>query len=337
MVGGLAAQPSARPRVSVVIPTHNYARFLPEALQSVFAQTFSDFEVIVVDDGSTDDTAAVLASVADPRLRSTRISNSGVSIARNTGIEQARGEYLAFLDADDRWRRDKLERQVAILDAESDLGLVFTDLAWFTAAGFSETTHFDLVPELFALPTRQVRDGFRIEADTLASLLRSHLNPVWVQTCLFRRRDISSVRFPPGVRLCEDQVFLVHTYPHVKAAFIPDPLVEYRRHGSNSTSDSSELLAPSAKAYELCLRGSWSPAHRAELRAALGRAWTYLAHHHFWQLEPAATTRAYWKALAFRGARGNALKHLMAFPLLLLFARLAPERFGRLRQAQLRS
>ena len=109
---------SALPRVSVVVPTHNRAQWLPRAVGSVLAQTWTDFELIVVDDHSTDDTPTVVARLTDHRIRSFRHPrNTGQSGALNTGIARAHGEYVAFLDDDDEWLPGKLAAQVALLDA----------------------------------------------------------------------------------------------------------------------------------------------------------------------------------------------------------------------------
>jgi glycosyltransferase involved in cell wall biosynthesis len=102
------------PRVSVVLPTYNRADYLEEALESVLAQTFADFEVVVVDDGSTDDTPARLARYGE-RIRVIRQENRGVGAARNRGIEAARGRYVAFIDNDDLWHPRKLEVQHAFM------------------------------------------------------------------------------------------------------------------------------------------------------------------------------------------------------------------------------
>lgn len=106
--------------VSVVIPAYNAAWCIQRAIDSVLAQTFRDFELIVVDDGSTDDTAAILRSYGDA-LTIVSQPNGGMSSARNAGIRAARGHYLAFLDSDDRWLPDKLARQVALMNAQPDL------------------------------------------------------------------------------------------------------------------------------------------------------------------------------------------------------------------------
>ena len=115
------------PKVSVIMPNYNYGRFLGEALQSVLGQTFADFEIIVVDDGSTDNTKEVVGSFADTRVKYIYQENRGVSAAYNRGILASSGEYIAFLDADDVWLPQKLELQVKVLDSCPDVALVCSD------------------------------------------------------------------------------------------------------------------------------------------------------------------------------------------------------------------
>ena len=110
-------------RVTAAITTYNRAPFLAGALESVFAQTFADYEVLVVDDGSTDDTEAVLAPYRD-RIRYVRQENGGRSAARNRAVCEARAPYISFLDSDDRWLPDKLAREVPVLDADERVAMV---------------------------------------------------------------------------------------------------------------------------------------------------------------------------------------------------------------------
>jgi glycosyltransferase involved in cell wall biosynthesis len=113
------------PKISVIIPVWNAMDTAPRAIASVFSQSYADYEVIVVDDGSTDDTPAMLARFGE-RIRVIRQSNSGASKARNTGVSASSGEYLAFLDDDDEWMADKLAHSVPILDQEAECALVYT-------------------------------------------------------------------------------------------------------------------------------------------------------------------------------------------------------------------
>lgn len=109
--------------VTAAITTYNRARYLPGALESVFAQSYSDFEVLVVDDGSTDDTEQALEPFRD-RIRTVRQANQGRSVARNTAVREARTPFISFLDSDDRWLPDKLARQLPVLEGDSRVAMV---------------------------------------------------------------------------------------------------------------------------------------------------------------------------------------------------------------------
>jgi glycosyltransferase involved in cell wall biosynthesis len=128
------------PRVSVLIPTYNRAALLREALDSVFAQTFQDFEIIVVDDGSTDDTREVVGSYG-PDVQYLFIDHGGPARARNAGMQAARGEYLCYLDSDDLYYPHKLALQVDHLDRHPDSVMVYTDFSAFDARGFYDEFH----------------------------------------------------------------------------------------------------------------------------------------------------------------------------------------------------
>jgi glycosyltransferase involved in cell wall biosynthesis len=116
------------PTVSVIIPTYNRARLLGRAVRSVLAQNYQDFELIIVDDGSTDDTEGLVKNLNSEKIRYLRHrQNKGASAARNTGISSARGEYIAFQDSDDEWMPDKLEKQMrAFAVAPPEVGIIYT-------------------------------------------------------------------------------------------------------------------------------------------------------------------------------------------------------------------
>lgn len=116
-------------KVSVVIPAYNRAYIIAEALESAFAQTFEDFEAIIVDDGSKDDTASVISKFLDPRMRYIRHEkNQGCGAAYNTGLQEAKGELVAFLDSDDLWKPEMLAQAVDFLDRHPETDAVFSDL-----------------------------------------------------------------------------------------------------------------------------------------------------------------------------------------------------------------
>jgi glycosyltransferase involved in cell wall biosynthesis len=116
------------PRVSIVIPTYNLAQYIGRTLATVFGQTYSDYEVIVADDGSTDDTQNVL-SPWDGKILYLYQSNRGVAAARNLALSKASGEFIAYVDADDMWYPQKLQRQVSFLDAHQEYGLVHSEFS----------------------------------------------------------------------------------------------------------------------------------------------------------------------------------------------------------------
>jgi glycosyltransferase involved in cell wall biosynthesis len=150
------------PRVSVIVPTYNRAQLLPRALESILGQDFADFELLVIDDGSQDDTAQVLARITDPRLRGLRFErNRGIGAARHEGVARSRGELIAFLDSDDVWKPGKLAKVVGALDRYPQIDLVFSD-------------HEDVN---YLRTTRE--RGFQMVARELQLLTVSPLGPDW--------------------------------------------------------------------------------------------------------------------------------------------------------------
>lgn len=121
------------PLVSIIIPAYNYARFLPQTLQNILEQKYSDWECIIVDDGSADDTAQVAAqfTAGDARFRYVHQHNQGLSAARNTGIAHSKGTYIQFLDADDLLHDNKISLQAAFLEAHPAVEIVYGDFLYF--------------------------------------------------------------------------------------------------------------------------------------------------------------------------------------------------------------
>ncbi|MDY6936873.1 MAG: glycosyltransferase [Cyanobacteriota bacterium] len=119
-------RPRPFPTISVIIPVYNGAGTIQETIESVLSQTFTDFELIIVDDGSTDNTVDVVKSIGDYRLKVFSYANAGQGESRNRGIDRATGEYLAFVDADDLWTEDKLEKQLAALKENPDAGVAYS-------------------------------------------------------------------------------------------------------------------------------------------------------------------------------------------------------------------
>lgn len=123
------------PRVTILMPAYNAGKYIAEAVGSVLDQTFTDFELLIVDDGSSDDTAAVLDSFTDKRIRLIRQDNRGVSAALNAGLSAARGEYVCRFDADDVCFPERLSRQVSFLDSHADMLVVGSDAEYISEDG----------------------------------------------------------------------------------------------------------------------------------------------------------------------------------------------------------
>ena len=137
------------PCVSVIVPTYNHAAFIGQTLDSVFDQTFNDFEIIVINDGSPDCTGELLKPMADGgRIRYFEQPNSGQASARNRGLREARGEFIALLDDDDVWPPDKLEWQVAALREHPEWGAVAGDRYWWDGGPVPELTRPETGPRL---------------------------------------------------------------------------------------------------------------------------------------------------------------------------------------------
>ncbi len=311
-------------RTSVIIPTYNYGRFLREAIESVQRQTVRDFEIIVVDDGSTDDTQEILRSIDEPRLRFYRTENRGISAARNEGLRHAAGQFIAFLDADDRWLPQKLELQLAMMEREPDLGAVFTNLVRFDSDHVYPREQFTYFPELATVPTAPGKAGHgrRVLANAFETFVLFTEFPTYIQTLLFRATAIDGLRFPewrpdrPGMRfnMSEDTYFSLRAYERAPVGYIETPLVEVRRHGGNITHDLSEL--PHARLAVLLLleREPHSPAAWQALRRRLGRSWVNAGRSHLAHGRPLQALVSLGKSLRYRGYRRAAMKSLLLFP-----------------------
>jgi len=317
--------------VSVIIPAHNADPYIGEAVTSVLAQQVADLEVIVLDDASTDNTAQVVGEFRDPRVRLLRLDKVGVGAARNKGLELARGRFIAFLDADDRWSAGKLDRQLALMQSEPDVGFVFTNFRRFDADGFHNETQFDYAPELTGVQTRPARAGGGkvIEGDTFVALAGIGQLPCWVQTMLIRADIARPVKFPPDMRLSQDLPFVLDVYATARGAFIEDPLVEVRRHARNSYRSAGEKIAPDLDGLTRTLAHLTAPAHSRVLRERLGRAWMSAGYHYLWTGQSAKAANAYAHALAFPGVRRSALVRLMAAPLAPILARRTRKDLGK--------
>jgi len=204
------------PRVSVIIPTFNLASYIGRALDSALAQTYRDFEVIVADDGSTDTTPEVMARYAG-RVQYLFQPNRGVASARNLGLSKAAGEFIAYLDADDMWYPQKLERQVAFLDTYKEFGIVHSD-----------TTVIDEADEVLHHRVHQEKHTPVPRGYCLMDLLqRCHVEPLTVM----ERRDCveRTGKFDERLKGVDDYCrWILAAMEGIAFGYIDEPLAMYR-------------------------------------------------------------------------------------------------------------
>lgn len=212
------------PIVSVIIPAYNAEQYIAETLASVVNQTLKDIEVIVVDDGSKDNTAAAVQ--AFPSVRYVRKTNGGVSAARNHGANLAQGEFLAFLDADDIWHPDKLRQQVLALSQHPECDLCRTH----------SSTKAESLQQF-----RQAKESANVDYDTEPNLASSFLDPYFTtSTVMVRRAAFDRVGgFDPKLRIAEDIDFYLKVLaPAPTVLFMKESLV-YKRPVAGSLGDDS--------------------------------------------------------------------------------------------------
>lgn len=208
------------PKVSVIVTAYNLIEYLPETIDNVLQQTYNDFEVIVVDDGSTDNTAAWVRQVTDPRVRLICQPNMGLSGASNTGIENARGEYITFLDADDLWEPTKLAKQVEILDNCPEVGIVYTWVIYMNEEG--KSTGRVVKPEAEGYIWEQLIEVNQIECGSVNLIRRSCFEKVG----LF---DTNLKSYVP------DWDMWLRLALHYQFKVIREPLVYYRQRSSSGS------------------------------------------------------------------------------------------------------
>jgi glycosyltransferase involved in cell wall biosynthesis len=289
---------SSEPLVSVVIPVYNGERFVAEAIRSVVRQTHRSLEYIVVDDGSTDDTANVARGIEGP-VKVTTQDNAGVSAARNRGAADARGDLLAFLDADDVWHPEKLRRQLSLLRGSPHVGLVLCDL--------------QLVDEgLRAQQMRRMRVTPMLAEEMVlgTGAILSCSSTALVPRHVFR--EIGG--FDVDLSMSADWDFLMRVALHHPVASVPEPLTLYRMHSRNMSHDVALLERDKRRAYEkLFSDPRWSERLGPRRRRAHANLHRMLAG-------------SYLHAHDYRGACRNAAVSLRWHPAILAYSLALPIR-----------
>jgi hypothetical protein len=249
------------PRVTVVIPVHNGERFVGQAIESVLAQSFSDFELLVINDGSTDGSAAIIQSYRDPRIRLIHLErNVGLAGVRNRGLKEARGELLAWLDADDVSLPTRLHAQVRLLDRHRDVAMCGT---WVRTLGMpvEREWHYPVDPAV-------------IRCQLLFT------NPFATSSVMLRRRLVTQHgwRFDAGFPPAEDYQLWERITRRYPACNIPEVLTVYRLHAaqtSTATARQQRLAAWRVQEHLLARLGVTAGEDEKALHLSIGFFWGF--------------------------------------------------------------
>lgn len=284
------------PRISIILPTHNRAELLAEAIQSVLCQTFTDWELIVVDDASSP--PAVVPS--DPRIHLMRTEASqGGAASKSRGIEAARGEFVAYLDDDDLYHPDYLLESVALLSLDESIGVVFMGVDWFGTNSHWGQHNYDIAMARF-----QENDKFKPENgitifddDLLPSLLRSV--PMAFQRPVVRRNVLAAIGSYRPDCLLWDCDWAIRAAMQTRSALIHRPLYRQRSDGQGYSSRQNRILEHLLSGIEimdhtreLAEHLGASRAHIAMIRSAQSRSWFDLSWHYYNNREPCRAVAA---------------------------------------------
>jgi glycosyltransferase involved in cell wall biosynthesis len=319
--------------VSVIIPTYNRGDIIGETIASVLAQTYPQFEILLIDDGSTDNTRQVVSAIDDKRLRYFYKENGGTSAARNSGLDSARGEFIAFLDHDDLWESWKLEAQLEILRRHADAGLVWSDMSSFAKVGeiLSERhlreyySAYSLVnleaihkpvgtlsdlgagaPEKFAGCPYYVADVFEYMFNG---------NLVHPPTAVVRRERLQkSGWFEPQVTGfgAEDYHFYFRVCSHGPVAFLDAPTMLYRIHASQiSTTRSLQEARGNLNVVKHWMGRRPANVPEPVIQRALANSHAWLGEEELRAGSPRAATRHLWQSLRLRKAQPYTIRLLL--------------------------
>jgi len=214
------------PKISVIIPTYNYGKYIEKAIDSVLTQTYRDFEIIVVDDGSTDNTREIIETKYKDKVRYFYQENKGAPAARNKGIEESRGAYLVFLDADDWFASENLEKNVTILENKPEIRWVYSDLILTDV----QMNFIGKASDIFGI------DHNKMNLNVFKSLLLGG-NFIPTSVALIAKKSLLEVNgFDETLQVFQDYDLFLRLSKKFPPKFINEPLVFHRMHPKSITS-----------------------------------------------------------------------------------------------------
>jgi len=307
----------AGPGISVIIPTYNGGRFIADTIHSVLAQTYPAQEIIVVVDGSTDQTCAILRQFGH-RIRVLEQDNGGVSSARNAGMRIACGDYIAFLDDDDHWRPDKLQRYVQALPLaeRAQAHFLFSNFKrkdFLTAREYPQT-NTDLNPYLFdytSLLSKQDAIHLLNRDQAFSLLLRGY--PIYPSTIMVARALLEGVLWPQDFKLSEDLLFSLRLSQKTAFIYIDEIMTTIHRHDKNASAYLLSMLESDTRVLQrACREPIFSAEQKSRIRRALGRRFCGLGWHYRQERKRGAALNAYRRSFPYPGARIKAMKGILA-------------------------
>ena len=278
---GQAGQ-SASPLVSVVLPAYNCAPFIGATLDSVYRQTYRNWEVIVIDDGSTDETRAVLVPHIG-RIRYLYQQNRGTAAARNAGVREARGELIAFLDNDDIWLPEKLELQVHVMQESLECGLVFTDGKSFTADGIRRESVISRRLDQW-IDANRTKDLRVVTGDILRNLLFCN-EIVSASSVMVRRECLERLGgFDEAIQIADDHDLWLRIAREYAVTLIPRCLYMWRWYDASQSGPIPDRMQHWQEASLAVMEKHLPlapPDVRRPLRAHMARQYWECARFHF--------------------------------------------------------
>jgi glycosyltransferase involved in cell wall biosynthesis len=239
-----------KPTASIILPTYNRAKLLPMAINSVLDQTYKNYELIVIDDGSTDNTKQVLKPFQE-KIRYIFTDHKGASHARNVGMKAASGRYIAFLDSDDTYLPFKLEIQIDFMEHHSDVGMVYTEISAFSENGLYDEYNLRHYHPTYEKYHWEYEDIFSFKGELLLGLRKTKITyyigdifrnvlmgpMIPSPTILFPRKILDVVGFQnEKYSLAEEYEFIVRICKNYKVAFLNIPTYMYRHHDDQISS-----------------------------------------------------------------------------------------------------
>ncbi len=304
------------PSVSVIIPVRNGRAYIEEAITSVLSQSFQDFEIVVINDGSTDGDYDSL-TLTDTRIRVLCLAGCGVSTARNQGMRMARGELIAFLDADDVWFPGKLQAQVNYMHAHAEVGVVFGGfLKWEAGTGGDFPSASDLMSDCSALTRPEVARSGWLYSKLLMGLL------VGMNTAMVRRSVVNAIGgFNTSLRQAEDYDFWLKASRVAEMHALDGRVALYRIHPASAmhrlAPDNALINVLRSARLRWGLEGPGSDSLDAQaFQQRIAQIEFDHGYAHFWEGNRAVARRAFRSALraGFRSRRSAVYLALSCLP-----------------------